>query len=474
MMIIKKGLWIQPDNVLPETLDALAHWVIEKTDPYGALALHPIVDKEFKDKLELIMFANRRLKYVFASAHYTPDSVLEVLASESNEQLRVRVLKHPNTAARTLELLYRSGCSAQMTVLIAAHPNTPAKVLEEIQWQGSEKIRIALCGNRNTPLSAINELLINSSLQEKKIIARNLLLNEQILETLWKKGDEYLRAEVVAHRSCPERLINKAIESRHVVVRQKLASNPVIGEAIRHRLLMDDAPQVRVAIVRNQEVSEDELQQLCDDPSDRVRRNEARRAGLSATVIAQLARDNDIWVRRWVARNAGTPEKYLEKLAVDEDENVRRSVTRNESCSERLLSVLADDYSAWVRAGVALRPDISKEILLKLIDDQNIDVQSAIGKNPVTPVKILKRFAKNSNRDVRRSVILNKKVTAKVLRLFIEDPYPLNRIILASRPQCGRQANWQLANDPDQEVRFSAIRTFAMQLVKDINVECKQ
>ena len=460
--------------MLPETLDALAHWVINKADPYGALALHPFVDKEFKDKLELIMFANRRLKYVFASAHYTPDSVLDTLALEPNEQLRVRVLKHPNTAARTLELLYRSGCSAQMTVLTAAHPNTPVKVLEEIKWQGSEKIRTALCGNCNTPLPVINEILIKCSLQEKKVIARNPVLNEQILETLWNEGDEYLRAEVVTHRSCPEILINKAIESRYVVVRQKLASNPVIREAFRHRLLMDVAPQVRVAIVRNQEVSEGELQQLCDDPSDQVRRNEARRTGLSATVIAQLARDNDTWVRRWVARNAGTPEIYLEKLAVDEDENVRRSVTRNESCPERLLGVLAGDDSAWVRAGVALRTDISKDILSKLTGDQDIDVQSAIGRNPVTPVKILKRFAENSNRDVRRSVILNKKVTANVLELFLEDPYPLNRIILASRPQCSRQANWQLANDPVQEVRFSAIRTFSMQMVKDINMECKQ
>ena len=469
-----RRLWIQPDTVLPETLEALADWVIEKTDPYGALALHPFVDKEFKDKLERIMFVNRRLKYVFAMAHYAPDSVLDTLASEPNEQLRVRVLKHPNTAARTLERIFRGGCSAKMTVLIAAHPNTPTDILEELEWQGSEKIRTALCGNCNTPLPVIRVLLKECSLQEKKIIARNPVLNEQILETLWNEGDEYLRAEVVAHRSCSERLINKAIKSRHVVVRRKLASNTVIGEALRHRLLMDDAPQVRVAIVRNQEVSEGELQLLCDDPSDQVRRNEARRTGLSATVIAQLARDNDIWVRRWVARNAGTSEKYLEKLAVDEDENVRRSVARNEFCPERLLNVLADDDSAWVRAGVVLRTDISKEVLLKLIDDQDIDVQSAIGKNPITPVKILKRIANNSNRDVRRSVILNKKVTAKVLELFIEDPYPLNRVILASRPQCSRQVNWQLANDPDREVRFSAIRTFAMQLVKDINVECKQ
>lgn len=472
--MLQKTLRIQPDGVLPETLGALVNWVIEKKDPYSALALHPFVTDEFKKKLEHILFAKKRLKFVFATTQYTPESVLNVLASESNEQVRVRILKHPNTAAKTIERLYRNGSSEKLRVLIAAHSNTPVNVLEEIEWQGLEKVRVALCGNRNTPLTVINELLIDSSLQEKKNIVKNQLLNEQVLETLWNEGDEYLRAEVVAHRSCPESLIVKAIKSQYVIERQKLASNPVIGNVIRHRLLMDDAPRVRAAIVRNQEVSEDELQKLCDDPSAQVRRNEARRNGLSESVIAQLASDDDIWVRRWLARNARTSKKVLSKLAIDEDENVRRSVARNASCPRKLLRKLADDNSAWVKAGVALRPDISREILLRLIDDQDIDVQSAIGSNPNTPVKILKRIAKSSDHDVRRSVILNKKVTAKVLELFIEDPYPLNRVILASRLKFNRQANWQLANDPDQEVRFSAISTFAMQMVKDNNMECKK
>ena len=466
-MTSQKKLWIQLDGVLPETLDALTNWVIEEGDPYAALALHPFVRDGFKKKLEHILFANKRLMYVFATAHYAPDSVLDVLALELNEQLRVRILKHPNTTAKTIERIYKSSSSTKLIVLIAAHPNTPSAILEEIEWQGSEKIRAALCGNRKTPLSVINELLINSSLKEKKNIVRNSFLNEQVLEALWNEGDEYLRAEVVAHSECPERLIVKAIKSRHVIERQKLASNPVIGDVIRHRLLMDDAAQVRAAIVRSQEVSEGELQQLCDDPSEQVRRNEARRNGLSEPVIEQLARDDDIWVRRWLARNVETSKTDLEKLAFDEDENVRRSVARNRTCPKKILSELADDSSSWVRAGVALRSDITKETLLRLIDDQDIDVQSAIGRNPMTPVRILKRIAKNSDRDVRRSVILNEKVTAKVLELFIEDPYPLNRVILASRPRCSRQTLWLLANDPDQEVRFSAIRTFAMRMVKD-------
>ncbi len=460
--------------MLPETLEGLAEWIIKKADPYGALALHPFVEKEFKEKLELIMFKKKRLMYVFASVHYTPDTVLDSIALESNEQLHIRVLKHPNTAARTLERLFVSGCSSKTKVLIAAHPNTPVKVLEKIEWQDSKKIRMALCANCNTPLLMIKQILTNSSLQEKKMIARSPALDTQTLTTLWNEGNEYLQAEVVAHRSCPEDLIDKAIESEQVIVKQKLASNPIINEAIRYRLLTDDAQQVRVAIVKNQEISEDKLQKLCDDPSEQVRRNEARRTGLPETVIAQLAEDNDIWVRRWLARNNRTPEKVLKKLANDEDENVRRSVTRNESCTEDLLSVLTEDDSAWVRAGVAMRTDISQEILLKLIDDEHIDVQSALGRNPATPTKILKEITKNANRDVRRSVIQNKSATAKVLELLVEDPYPLNRVILASRTQCGRQIIWQLANDPDKEVRFSAIRTFAMQMVKDINKEFKQ
>ena len=465
-MMPQKNLRIPFDEVLPDSLDELTDWVIGEANPYGALALHSFVNDKLKNKLEHILFENRRLLYVFAMAQYTPGSVLNVLASEPNEQLQLRVLKNPNTTANTLEKLYKNESSKKFIELIASHPNTSSDVLEKIEWQGSEKIRAALSSNSNTPLTVIKKLLIDSSLNEKKIIARHPELNSEILEILWNEGDEYLRAEVVSHSECPERLIVKAIKSRHVIERQKLASNPVIGDVIRYRLLIDEEPRVRAAIVKSQEVSEDELNKLCEDSSEQVRRNEARRKGLSEYVETQFVNDDDVWVRRWLARNAVTSDKVLEKLAIDEDENVRRSVARNKSCPKRLLGKLADDDSAWVRAGIALRSDISKEVLLKLANDQNIDIQSAIGINPITPVKILKRLAKNSDRDVRRSVILNENVTGKVLELFVEEPYPLNRIILASRKKCNRQTRWRLANDPDNEVRFSAIRFFAKQMFK--------
>jgi hypothetical protein len=297
-------------------------------------------------------------------------------------------------------------------------------------------------------------------------------LDNTVLEILWAEGDEYLQAEVAAHPNIPEKLLNEAINSSHMIIRKRLASNVSISESVRYRLLQDKEAQVRTAVVKNQEATTDDgftdeqLLALCDDPSEQVRRSEAKRSKLSHEVIEKLAADDDAWVRRWLARNPETSAQTLERLIQDNDEHVRRAVARNSSCPDKLLTRLAKDESTWVRAGVAMRDDIPMDCLIELAKEQDTDVLSAIGKNPSTPVEILNEITQNSNRDIRRSVILNSKVTADTLAMLEEDPYPLNRIILGSKKQSSLETKWTLVNDPDPEVRFSAIRTYAREIPK--------
>ena len=460
--------------MIPETLDELTEWIIKQKDTYGALAIHPFVDARSQVRLERLMFEDKRTRLVFAAAHYSPDTVLDRLINDHvsdsfNEQLHTRIVQHPNTSAKTLQRIYHQDCSEKLITMLAAHPNTPVAILEELDWHKSEKIRMALCGNSNLTLKLIKKILPISSLQEKKRLINHAQLDEESLKILWKEGDEYLRAEVVAHSNCPLDLINKAINSSHMLIRKRLASNPSIDESICHRLLQDHDARVRAAVIKNQEVvtdgfTDEELLSLCYDPSNQVRRNEAKRIELSLEVIQQLAEDNDIWVKRWLARNAHTPEKILGQLAKDSDHNVRRSVARNPACSKKLLMILAEDQSSWVRAGVALRGDIPRETLHVLAKEQDVNILSAVGRNPSTPPEILDEILLSENRDIRRSVILNSNAPAKTLEKLQDDPYPLNRIFLGNRMLCNKQTKWTLMNDPDPEVRFSSIRTYAKQI----------
>ncbi len=451
-----------------DSLASLADYVIEQQDAYAALALHPFLDQTGRERLDQTLFSAQRYKLLFAAALYTPASVLDRLADEEMSQICLRLARNPNTATETLLRLYQQRDNDHICRQLAAHVNAASVMLADIasDCTPSEAIKLALSSNEHTPLKTLSLLLEEGSSDVCKRLAQNPSCDEGILQQLWLSEDDYLRAEVAAHPNASSALRLQAADSSNAFVRRKLATSPCLEMAIVLRLLRDESDQVRAAIVRNHSITDPQMESLSDDPSNRVRRSQAQREGLPAKVIEHCVRDTDCWVRRWIARNPIVPEQLLAQLAEDKDTHVRRAVSRNPRCTDRILLVLSEDESAWVRAGVALRPDLSQKILQKLVGDTDIDVMSAVGRNPMTDSIVLQKIARHENRDVRRAVILNRAASVSVLTLLLEDPYPLNRIFLAAHPQSGIDIRWQLAKDPDNEVRFSAVRAIASALSK--------
>jgi hypothetical protein len=250
----------------------------------------------------------------------------------------------------------------------------------------------------------------------------------------------------------PARLLERLAEEPDVHVARRLAANPGTPAEIRRRLRArwpDDA-RMRVRSPAMPASSHPERRAL-------NKRALARRAGLSAEEAALLSADRDSWVRRWLGRNPSVPVEILARLAADADLQVRRAVGRNPSCPQHLIAILARDAAPWVRAAIAFRDDVPPELIAALADDSDPDVLSGLGRNPASPLELLARIAASDDPDIRRSVILNRGAPGALLEILLDDPYPLNRALLAIHPGLSEDAAWSLVGDPEPQVRYRAM-----------------
>lgn len=426
-------------------------------DPYQVAAIYPWLSVSDRKDFEQIIFPHKRYPRLFAQAVFTPVSLLQRLAQESDALTLDKLAKNPQTSAAVLNQLAQHNQNRQRLTFIAKHPNASAELLDSLD---EVLLHQAICWNPNTGLSQLNRLLPTASLAECKAMAQNPQADAALLGALWQSHhNQYLHAEIAAHSHCPEDLLKAAIASDDPLLRRKAAANPQLSKAQVTLLLADSVAQVRAATLRHLGARNI---QLINEPARRVRRELARRSGLDEQMIENLCVDEDNWVRRWVARNPLTPVNLLESLASDAELEVRRGVARNPLTPEVLCTQLADDSEPWVRAGIAIRPDLDPGIIEQLSTDDSVDVLAGLGRNPLAPASLLSKIAGHSDRDVRRSVILNKQAPLSVLQLLLEDPYPLNRALLCWHAAMSSVELWQLIEDPEPQVRFSAVQALAL------------
>ena len=447
------------------TLKALLYVAHDNADPYQSAALHPWLSASGSAICESIIFARRRYPRLFAQAPYTPVSLLQRLARESDPVTLYRLVKNPATPTALLWQLARGEGCEQRLDSIAAHPNASAALLDSLDEQASPTRRGSICHNPNTGLLQLNRLLVTATLQDRKGMAQNPHADGSLLRKLWLSDDDkYLRSEIACHRNCPEDLLSQAVASDITLLRRKAAANPGLLKRQLTQLLSDSEPQVRAATLR--QLGTEKIS-LVDEPVRRVRRELARKTGLDDALIDRLGADDDTWVRRWVARNPATGEAVLRKLATNSETEVRRGVARNPCTPADLCRQLAGDAEFWVRAGIAIRADLDRRVIAQLATDDSVDVLAGLGRNPMTPYKLLARIAAHRNRDVRRAVILNQQAPPEVLAELRQDPYALNRVMLCRHPALGESELWELTSDPEAQVRFGAVQVLAMRCVAD-------
>lgn len=459
---------------LVSSADSLVDLALKAGDPYSAAAVYEIATGNNKHKLEEVMFSKRRDALALARWEHTPASVLEALAKSSDNAVLVRLDKNQNTPTHALSQLYvgKGKSSSSLTVLIAQHRHTSLGILKNIaQFEIDEACLLAVSKNLAADSEVLAILLgrleLSSILEVlQKNISEHPSASSQLLEQLYNKGDEYIRAAVIGHSNCPQRLINDALHDDNVLIQRQLASNKCLGVEVILRLSLHQDKSVKCAVASNPSASKAVIKSLLTDDSDLVRRAIASRSDLTVKSIKSLLNNQDVWVRQKLARNPIVPYKVLEILSQGPQLDVRRGVARNPQCPVKLLNELAVDGDFWVRSAVAYQRRAPKRLLHGLAEDKAVDVLSGVANNPNSPQMLLKKLAGSTEADVRRGVILNKSATRLTLLPLLEDDYYLHRLMLVANSKLKDKDKWPLCFDPDLQVRFTAFRYFANSFIK--------
>lgn len=459
---------------IPDSAEKLVNLALKAGDPYSAAAVYAIASANDKHKLEVVMFGKRRDALALARWEHTPPSVLEVLADTSDDAVVVRLDKNQNTPAKALSQLYTEAnkTASSFTVLLAQHRHASLDVLKSIaKFESDETSLLAVSKNAAASSEVLGILLdrfqsgsILAALQ--KNISEHPSATAQMLEQLYREGDEYVRAAVVGHSNCPQRLIEHAVDDENVLIQRQLAADKRLSSEMMAGFSRHQDKSVRCALASNFSAPMTVVKLLVGDASEVVRRVIATRGDLTKQSMSRLMNDHDVWVRQRLARNPIAQFSLLEKLSKDSQADVRRGVARNPRCPVKLLTDLAKDEDYWVRSAVAYQHRTPKRLLIELAEDAAVDVLSGVANNSNTPQKLLKKLAASTEADVRRGVILNKAATRMTLLPLLEDDYYLHRLMLVANQKLKDENKWQLCFDPDFQVRFTAFRYFANRFIK--------
>lgn len=453
--------------MIPQNASELVKAAIDSKDMYAAVAVHQLAQDQQRSILEDIFCNERRNLLMLARWEHTPASVLKVLAQQYDESVHLRINKNPGTDEATLKQQYLEVGSSKLVDLIAQHSNTSAEVLLEIaSTQEDLQIIKAVCSNPNADECVLMMIDQRFPSHFDREITVHLNTNKDLLEKMYARGTDYIKAAVVTHDNCPLALLEDACESPNAMILRHLAGNERIGQNVLTKLVDHDESSVRRVAASNPNLSSVDMSKLAKDEVSAVRRAIACRSDLSSSLLEFMAKDSYHWVRSWVARNPAMPAHLLVELAKDEHKDVRRAVARNTKCPKDLLEQLAKDEIPWVRAAVAYQDNAPVDLLLQLQHDDDVDVLCGVANNINTPQAVMQKLSESNNDDIRRGVILNKTAARETLLPLLQDPYYLHRLLLVGNKALLDGDKWTMHDDTDFSVRFIVYRWFARKFIQ--------
>jgi hypothetical protein len=278
------------------------------------------ISKEELSRLDTI--ARARL----ASDRNAPTALLNLLASDEIDWIRICVARNSNTPADSLRVLGRDK-NADVKFEIAANPASPRDLLAEIAQEPNARLRRAIATNSSAPPSVLAQLVADTDAFVRLEASCNASTPAEVLVDLMSRSkvviayteganqneeDKHpdhvgvrLRKAIVGNHSTPSWLLERFARETNSEVLRALASNPACPPSVLHALSSNDSPELRCLVA-----------QSLNSPPD---------------VLAALSNDSEISVRRDVALNPVTAMRTLKKLSKDNSSVVRFAVAQNQT-----------------------------------------------------------------------------------------------------------------------------------------------
>ncbi|PPG02662.1 hypothetical protein C5E06_09420 [Pseudoclavibacter sp. RFBI5] len=170
-----------------------------------------------------------------------------------------------------------------------------ARILE-LAALGNDDINQALIENSATPEDLVTDLIESDETAAMTIAAaRRDELPVIASEVMWTSQDPFRRKHVLAHRSCPDHVLEAGATSPDADERFQVAAwaDRPLPEAVRERLLVDEDPRVLAAAASNGTLTEEDADALSQHSLARVRHSVAANPTTPRAVLERLILDPD-------------------------------------------------------------------------------------------------------------------------------------------------------------------------------------
>ena len=419
--------------------------------------------------LEVLVYSHSwRIRQAVACHGNTPDSIIELLANDEDFDVRKAVLD------RHLPQEWRNLDDDERIERLKEGP-VPVDVLELLAISAEWRVRQAVALHEGTPDAVLNQLAKDDDSDVKQAI------EDRRLPVEWRHLDEDERIEKLAEPTVPPEVLEVLSHSGSWTVRQAVARNRSVDEAILNQLKDDNDSDVAAAArdgLLNRKLPEQ--WRLLDD-DERIER--LKEGPVPVDVLELLAISAEWRVRQAVARHEGTPDAVLNQLAKDDDSDVKQAIEdrrlpvewryldeyqrstklSKDSATLEVLDVLSGSSKWRVRQAVANNAKASDKILKELARDSDFDVASAAREALLLRRLPIEWQALDTSQKINR--VMNGKTTDEVLEALALSATQEIREAVASSLETPIELLRTLSKDEDDDVKIIAKETMIRRLL---------
>ena len=433
-----------------------------------------------------------------ATAHNRRNSIqdrrrlvkLEAWALDAGEEEALRVACNPRSKPEILHQLIRNP-SERVKIALTENPNTPfsALVLLGVRYPkefiGNPAVDLIAVTDPHAYQRAMDELApsiyyhiarelnyegIDQRVPESKRIelAYSVYRHETLEYWLARDPSTKVRRVLADSARLPETHGVLAFDPCKRV-RLKLAGNRTISAGTFRILSHDLSPAVQLTVANNSINSEDSSVEpgfhiLACSPFRRVRAALAKRSDINEKVLGILGSDPSRSVRLRVARNKKTKSDVLDRLILDSSRDVRIATAAHKELSSHNFNFHPTDDFRHL-ATLCKNPSAPSEFLIHQINKSGHEGQrlrKVIGRRIHFPRNFGRFAATHSSYHVRAMAASKSGVPGKQLLKLARDPNKKVRLALAQRLGETRFGTWTdtnvelvhiLAADADPEIR---------------------
>lgn len=160
---------------------------------------------------------NPRFRLALAESPHTPPALLEWLAEDEEQEVRLAVARNPATPTQALIALTASWAGR---LAVACNHCTPSQVLEILARDGDPDIRQALAANPNTPISVLVRLTRDPERAVRRKVALNPSTPPRLLIWLAQQADPGLYPALLHNSNTPKEALDTLIEADPFLVEQ--------------------------------------------------------------------------------------------------------------------------------------------------------------------------------------------------------------------------------------------------------------